>query len=255
MFGWTVLVVALFVAAIGAIVAAVIAARRSPSERPLVVIVTRLVALLYAGVALLAAGISVVATLVGDSVRATIPLQQFWPDTYPWVTLTPPPPASVVGGGILTAEVDIVGLGLDARLWLAGGHALQGITFTLIGLVVALLCHRMLAGSPFRPTLARSIMAVAATIAAGGIAWQICFGIGGSSASYQLLSLSGWASEGPSSEITNYLLEHFEATGLPQPTFLIDLGFWPLMLGLALAVIGVAFQHGARLQRDTEGLV
>ncbi|MBX3094863.1 MAG: hypothetical protein KF680_10070 [Cryobacterium sp.] len=255
MFGSTLMVTAFLVFAVGAAIAAIVATRWSKGEQGDIVVVTRFLAAIYAAISLVATVITVVTTLVSDVVRVTIPVQQFWPDVHPWVMLTPPPQASVVGGGISTADVDITGLGLDARLWLAGGHALQGMTFTLIALVVALLCHRMLAGSPFRATLARSIAIVAATIAAGGMAWQVCFGVGGSIASDQALTVSAWAADGVSSEAMNYLMEYFETTGLPQSAMLIDLGFWPLMLGLALAVIGLAFQHSARLQRDTEGLV
>lgn len=255
MFAGTLLITALLVLAVGAAIAAIIATKWSKGEKGDVVIVTRFIAIIYAAITFVATVITIVTTLVSEVVSVTIPVRQFWPDVHPWVTLTGAPDASIVGGGFSTATVDIIGLGLDARLWLAGGHALQGLTFTLIAVVVAMLSHRMLAGSPFRTALARSITVVAVVIAAGGMAWQLCFGIGGSIASEQALFVSGWTSGGPTSEITDYVLEHFESTGLPESTLMIDLGFWPLLLGLALAVIGLAFRHGERLQRDTEGLV
>lgn len=238
-----------------AIVVVVLSRRASSAGRPLMLVVTRFLALAYAGITLVGTIGVVIATLVSEAVEVALPVAQFWPEPFPWVTLDPAPAASVVGGGFATAEVVVAGLGADARLWLAAGHALQGVTFALIAGVIALLCHRMLRGSPFRPVLARSVMATAVTIAGGGLAWQLCFGIGGSIASHQVLGLTGWNASLPSEEIADYLFTRLGETGLPEATLAVSVEFWPLLLGLALAAVAIAFRRSERLQHDAEGLV
>lgn len=236
---------------------AVVLIRRKPGAPPFTLVVSRFVAIAYAALTLVFTVITVVTTLVSDAVDVTIPVGTFWPEPHPGVTIDQGPTASVISGGFASADVTVSGLGTDARLLLAGGHTLQGLTFTVIAIVVALLCHRLLNGMAFRPVLSRSINVAAATIAAGGILWQVCFWIGGSIASTQVLTVTGWQSHESQADDLGALTPDFDpfATGLPDPTFALSVEFWPLFLGLALAAVAAAFRYGERLQRDTEGLV
>lgn len=251
--------VAAIVVVVGVIATAFLLRRDSAepgrSHRPALLFIGRFLALLYAGVGLVGTIVNAVGTLVSDVVQVALPVQQFWPGVHPWVTLDPGPTASVVGGGFTTADVSVTGLGMDARLLLAAGNLVQGLTFVVIAAVVALLCHRLLGGSPFRPLLARAMTWAAATIAAGGVAWQILLQIGGSIASRQVLEVTAWGASVPTEEIADYLFTAVDTTGLPQPYPSFQLEFWPLLLGLALTTVAVAFRRSERLQRDTEGLV
>ncbi len=251
------LVVAL-VLILGLVVTVVIVRRNSdhadPGQRPVVLVVGRVLALLYAGVALIGTVIGTVATIISDTVQVSLPML-YQPATYPWVTLDPAPAASVVGGGTATADVVVAGLGMDARLLLAAGTLIQGITIVVIAGVVALLCHRLLAGSPFRPLLTRWIMRTSALIAVVGLVWQVCYGVGNSIASHQVLELSGWRADTPSEAISDYVFTVLPGSGPPDPTLAIQIDFWPLFLGLALAAVAIAFRYSERLQRDMEGLV
>jgi hypothetical protein len=224
------------------------------AHRPALLVVGRFLALLYAGVALLGTIINTIATLVNDAVQVSLPML-YVPATYPWITLDPAPAASVVGGNSATVDALVAGLGMDARLLLAAGGLIQGATFVVIAGVVALLCHRLLGGSPFRPLLARSVMRTAALIAVGGMVWQLCFGVGSSIASHQVFEPSGWSATTPSEVIGDYVFTVLPGSGLPAPALAIQVDFWPLFLGLALAAVALAFRYGERLQRDTEGLV
>lgn len=252
------LFVALFI--VVGLVATVLLIRKDTADpsrdhRPALLVVGRFLAILYAVLTLIGTGVNVVATLVSDAVQVALPVQQFWSGVYPWVTLDPKPAASVVGGGFRTADVLVTGLGTDARLLLAAGNLVQGLTLVVIATVVALLCHRLLGGSPFQPLLARSIMRTGALIAVGGIVWQLLFGIGASIASHQVLELTGWSASVPTEGSADYLFTALPDSGLPDPTLAVSVDFWPLFLGLALAAIAFAFRYGERLQRDTEGLV
>lgn len=226
-------------------------------DRPALLFVGRFLAFLYAGVGLIGTVVNAIAMLVNDAVQVALPVRQFWPETYPWITLDPAPAASVVGGGFTTADVLVTGLGTDARLLLAAGNVVQGLTFVVIAAVIGLLCHRLLGGSPFRPLLARSMTWAAVAISVGGLAWQVLLQVGGSIASRQVLGVTGWGADAPSTEMMDYISTHFDAfaTGLPQPYPGFQLEFWPLYLGLALAAVAIAFRQSERLQRDTEGLV
>lgn len=231
------------------------AAEPQLNDRPGVLVVGRFLSLVYAGLTLIGTAITVIGTLVGEAVAVTIPVQEFWPKPYPWVTLDPAPAASVVTGGFSTASVTVSGLGLDARLWLSAGHAVQGLSMIFIAIVVTLLCHRMLTGSPFRPVLAKATMAAALVISIGGLAWQILLGIGGSIASAQLLSISGWSAVLPTEKIADYVSTNFDTIGLPEWTVVVPFDFWPYLLGLVLAALALAFRKSERLQKDTEGLI
>lgn len=250
--------VAALVVILGLVVTVVIVRRDSaepgPGHRPIVLVVGRFLASLYAGVALIGTIISTVATITSESVQVSLPML-YLPATYPWITLDPAPAASVVGGGSATADVLVAGLGMDARLLLAAGTLIQGTTIVVIAGVVALLCHRLLAGSPFRPLLTRWIMRTAALIAVGGLVWQVCYGVGNSIASHQVLEPSSWRGDTPSEAISDYVFTVLPGSGLPGATLSIQIDFWPLFLGLALAAVAIAFRYSERLQRDTEGLV
>jgi hypothetical protein len=256
---WFVISVIVLIA--GTIVMVAILRKRAAASgrvgRPPVLVVGRIVGIAYAAIALIGTVVTVVVTLVNDSIAVALPVHEFWPGKYPWITMSPTPAASVVGGGFTRADVTVTGLGTDARLLLATGHAIQGVTVVLIAVVIALLCHRLLGGTPFRPILARSITVTAVAISAGGIAWQVFFGLGGMAASAQTLGTTGWDSKVPSIEIADYLDSVLEpsATGLPDPYLGMGIDFWPLFLGLALAALAIAFRYSERLQRDTEGLV
>ncbi|MBB5633332.1 hypothetical protein BKA04_001555 [Cryobacterium mesophilum] len=250
--------VAALVVILGLVVTVVIVRRNSAQagqdHRPAVLVVGQFLALLYAGVALVGTVVNTITTLVSDSVQVSLPML-YLPATFPWITLDPAPAASVVGGGTATTDVLVAGLGMDARLLLAAGTLIQGITIVVIAGVVALLCHRLLAGSPFRPLLTRWIMRTAALIAVGGLVWQVCYGVGNSIASHQLLAPTGWRGDTPSEAISDYVFTVLPGSGLPAPTLAVQIDFWPLFLGLALAAVAIAFRYSERLQRDTEGLV
>ncbi len=68
-------------------------------------------ALLYAALVIIFTVVNTILTLVNDTVTVALPVEQFWPETYPWIGLSPAPPASVVGGGFTTADVMVEGLG------------------------------------------------------------------------------------------------------------------------------------------------
>lgn len=208
--------------------------------------VTRAAAAVFATIALIATVVSVVDALATDTVAVDVPTQTFWPTLPAEVTATPGSDARVVGGGFTRASLEVTGLSLTARLFLAAGYLLQGLTLVLLAAAVALLAHRLLAGDPFRPTMSRTVMVAATAMVVGGFLWQVCLGIGQSIASREALFISGWGWKEPQADPTALL---------PEPTVMFTIDFWPIATGLALAAVAAAFRYGERLQRDTTGLI
>jgi hypothetical protein len=173
---------------------------------------------------------------------------------FPWVTEFEVE-ASAVGPAQAQLDVLVEGLGLDARLWLAAGQLTQGATLTILATIFAMLCHRLLDGSPFRPTITRAVSVSAVVIGVGGIAWQILYAVANGIAARQALQVNSWSGGAPNPEIADYLFRTDIGMGIPEPSPHFTIDFWPLYFALILAALAFAFRYGERLQRDTEGLV
>lgn len=231
-------------------------AASTPRERSALLVGTRFLATAWALMAAAGTVTIVAQTLTAQAVAITIPVSLFWPGMFPGTTVFEGPTATVEGGGFSNAEVMAVGLDQSTRLLLAGGQTLQGITSIVIALAVAVLCHRMLDGRPFRPILARSVIVAAVTIIVCSIGWQYLFQAAGEAASTQILHVPNWTNETVSYEQAEALTgPNPTPPGLPLPSGGIHFDFTPVFIGLALLVIAVAFRRSERMQRDTDGLV
>ncbi|WP_405215991.1 hypothetical protein [Agrococcus sp. Ld7] len=203
----------------------------------------------YAALAAIGTLWSTIATLAASQVQVALPVRTFWPSPLPGVTDISGPTASVVSGGFSVAAVEVTGLDLTARAFLAGGIIVQGATLVVIGIVVALLCRRLLTDAPFAASLTRSLRLAAGTLALGGIVWQALTAIGSTLAANQVLRIDSWAFTGdvPAGGVAD--------TGLPEPSLAFTIEFWPILIALALVAVAAAFRTGERMQRETAGLV
>jgi len=210
--------------------------------------VVRIGALLYGAVMVIVTAVGVIGNLTSDIVQVTLPTQEFWPVLPDGVEWTPASGAALVGGGFLQAEASVEGLGMNVRTMLAAGVLVQGLTQLAVTAAVYLLATRLLAGEPFQPAMSHAISLTAAALIAGGLLWQVLFGVGEFIAARQVLEAGGWA-------WTEDLGLEDPSVLLPQPRLALTIEFWPIFTGLALAAVAAAFRHGERLQRDTVGLV
>jgi hypothetical protein len=227
--------------------------------------ITQIGAALYATITAIGTVVTVVGVFVSDAVQLSMPVATFWPKLLPSVHVTEGPTAQVTGGGFESAQVTVAGLGMDTKLWLASGHLVQGLTYVVLGITIALLCSRLLGGNPFRHAMSKAFSFAAAAIVVGGLGWQVCFAVGGWKASLQTLTVTAWnindrdvGADGALDEI-----------GWPHPGGGLSVDFWPIFIALALVAVAVAFRYGEKLQidkarlvrdkkrleRDTEGLV
>jgi len=137
---------------------------------------------------------------------------------------------------------------MNVRTLLAAGVLVQGLTQLAVTAAVHLLATRLLSGEPFQPAMSRAISLTAAALIAGGLLWQVLFGVGEFMAARQVLEAGGW------SWPADLGLED-PSVLLPQPRLGLTIEFWPIFTGMALAAVAAAFRHGERLQRETAGLV
>ena len=225
----------------------VTAPRRDSS--PIVVYVTFALASIVALVSATLALAAFLSPLISDDVRVNMPTQSFWPPLLPTVVLQPPPAAHVSSGGYEVAPVTVAGLSMDARVQLAFGGALQGLTFAALAAVLAVICIQLLRGAPFQRIVVRALNLSAAIVIIGGLGSQLLLGFGGVAASMQVLTVDAWQADRAIVGIG----QDFIGWPYPQTEFHVD--FWPIFVGLALLALAAVFHAGARLQRDTEGLV
>lgn len=141
--------------------------------------------------------------------------------------------ATIVSGAYESAVVTVA----HASTGLAVVSTISSIAGTLtqvtLAAVIALLAWRILQGSPFRRSVATAVTVGGAILSIGGMLSQGARALGGGLAATEL-NRSG------------------------------SFGFWPLagrfdptlvVIGVVLLLVGLTFEYGERLQRDTDGLV
>lgn len=212
-------------------------------------------ALVYAAVVVVST-IAIVATfIVGRTGDVVLPLRLqpiVVPDGVEFLT---GPSAQLTGGGISEAAVTVADLSLVSALVLGLGHLVQGATFAFVAVTIALLARNLLAGRPFQSVVGRAIGLSGVVIGVGGILWQVLIGIGSQMAAEEALFVAGWSGEGASTA-------DLASRGWPEAGFSLEVEFWPIMMGLALAALAAVFRAGDRmsrrtveLEKETEGLV
>ncbi|MFC7401397.1 hypothetical protein [Citricoccus sp. GCM10030269] len=212
--------------------------------------VTRGVAVVWAVVSLSGALVDALGKLYASTVNVHLPVETFWPEL-PAAAQVSGATAHVVTGGFSQATVDVTGLEMPTRIWLASGDVLQGATNVAIGVVVAMLCTSLLRRNPFHLALIRGLNVTAMAVMVGGIGWQVCDAVAGGLASAKVLGIDGGIIQ--TDQVNWDDINH--VIGLPKPGYDWSVDFWPIWAGLALLAVSAAFRYGQRLQRDTVGLI
>ncbi|MDQ1547929.1 MAG: hypothetical protein QOH69_2833 [Actinomycetota bacterium] len=131
-----------------------------------------------------------------------------------------------------TASVSVHGLSAGV-VALATAAAIATVLIQVsLSALIALLAWRLLRGGLFRRSIARAISAAGLVVATGGMISQVGTGLAAGAAASEL---NGGGN-----------------------------GFWPLagrfdptlvVFGIVLLLVGLAFEYGTRLQKDSDGLV
>jgi hypothetical protein len=160
--------------------------------RPLSLRITLWGAIVYAAATVIGTLDVLGQLILSNAINVQLPVETFWPELTKSVKLDPVPVAKVVSGGFTQANVMMSGIGVDAKLWLAAGHLLEGASYLAISVAIAVLCSRLLKGDPFGPILTRTITRAGVAILIGGLGWQVCYSIGSWKASIEALTLTGY---------------------------------------------------------------
>ena len=247
---WFAISLGVAVVVLGSIIVFAVAQPRRPrtADEASTVTVTYWVAVAWATMSVIGAIASVLAALMQPEVTITVPVQEFWP-ALPTGTLVEGTTASRAGGGFTSAEVNVAGLSVGARvLWAVS----QGVAWLLPAAIAGLLavaCRQLRTGRAFAPVVSKMAMITAVVVAVGGLTMQITGDIAGNLAAVEVLQWTG-AQYPDVAGIEDELQAWW-----PQPGFGVTFPFWPLAAGLGFAALAAVFRAGSRLQHDTEGLV
>lgn len=141
--------------------------------------------------------------------------------------------AKIVSGSYETASLVVSHLSGGAVALATTSSIANTLTQVTFALLVAILAWRLLHGQPFRRSLSLTVTLGGGILLLGGMLAQ---GAGGLATGIAALELNGAARHGL-----------WPLAGRFDPTV--------LGVGVALMLIGLAFEYGERMQRDTEGLV
>ena len=188
------------------------------------------IALVYAAVAVAGGVVAVAESLGGESLEMTLPASASLPTAVlgdPEATGQP----RVLSGQFTHASASIADLGLAPRVLHAAGSGILSLTAVTVALALAYLCWTLYKRRPFLAATTRAIEVAAAALLVGGFAGPA------------LLGFSAWTA--------------IDQLGLDQDLLPLSLqiDLMPVVAGVALAIVAMAFQLGERMQRDTEGLV
>jgi hypothetical protein len=166
------------------------------------------------------------------------------------------PDAVILSGGADRATLTIKGLSWESRIWLAIEVLLQSAVAVVLALVVKRLAANMRAERPFSG-LARPMLVSAYVLFVGAGLWSIAGSIGAYMAGREALQIHGWS--GPDSVFGSVPWDGWEALsyfGWPEAgDWSVTFSAVPFACAFVLALVGLAFRAGERMQADSEGLV
>ncbi|HWK78842.1 MULTISPECIES: hypothetical protein [unclassified Microbacterium] len=229
------------------VIAAVVILRRrnrvEPRDRaPGIIYLTQLVGVVAAGWgAVVAINQSVLAFQPLTAVHALASVAPFQPwDVRGFPREWDSPETYLMFVDIDQVRVAVAQADVWVRLLQAVGNVLMQVPTITIGVFVVILCGRIIHGVPFAATLVKLSWIGAGVFVLTGFAGQLLSGL----AAFQLANVA-----------FEFVRAEHPVAELPTPIWPGPLDWWPLWGALALAVLAVLIRHGARLQKDTEGLV
>ncbi|WP_167042496.1 hypothetical protein [Salinibacterium sp. ZJ454] len=185
-------------------------------------------------------GVMIVAALLGVAMLAIGVFGVIHASTADVVTLPQPVAAEIavepksgtttlIEGTYRMADVAVAGLDAAPRALLAVSHGFSTIMYVAVSAAVIVLCIGLLRGRPFMPVIRRTVIATSGALIIGGMLST---------------GLLGFAT-----------MEVADALNRPEFPLMANLDFTAPLVGVALALVALAFSVGEKLQRDTDGLV
>lgn len=228
-----------------AVIAAIVAlmvwdARRRKSPSVLLDVIAAM-ARVWVAIVLLGAGLLIIRGFTTAPYDiAAMPISQAWPTSLPCQTSGE---ASVGAAELCHAATDsaratITGLSGGLRALLVAGDVLSLLVAGVPGFVIAVLSQRAIAGPAFATRTSRWLLGSAIVVLIAGTLGPLLTDIGAALVAQEVLPAAGT-----------------DTAVTAGRTFAIAPPLWPLGVALGLAALSVIFRQGARLQRETEGLV
>jgi hypothetical protein len=208
-------------------------------------------------IAIIAGAVTIGQSLGVNQTTVAVPLAVHTPDVkVPGVELLKPD-AVILSGGADRATLTIKGLSWESRIWLAIEVLLQCAVAVVLALVVKRLAVNMRAERPFSG-LARPMLLSAYVLFVGAGLWSIAGSIGAYMAGREALQIRGWS--GPDSVFgVSFPVDSWTALsylGWPEAgDWSVTFSAIPFAVAFVLALLGLVFRAGERLQIDTAGLV
>lgn len=231
-------------AMVSAVMAAVI---HSGSRLPKIAEVLGYVVVVVTTLSALASGYPLID---GGPVTVTAPVTPMKPYVAEGIVLDHGPLATIVSGGFDRVTVTATGLGIGARLALLASLLVVAATTVAVSAVFIRLARSLRTGDPFAVG-SRALLATAWIVLIGGAVGALLGDLGGAFASRDLFEYYGatlpatWSS-------TDEIVDH----GWPESAMLtFTIPWWPLGVGLILALLAAVFRYGEKLRRDAEGLI
>lgn len=215
-------------------------ARRRKAPSVLLDVIAAMARVWVAIVLLGAAVVLVRGSVSGSYDLSAMPVSLTWPANLP----------CEAGGYQATGAVELYCASTDSvratvmnldgglRALLTAGDVLSLLVAGVPGLVVAVLCQRALAGAPFAARTSRWLLISAIIVLVAGTLGALLTDVGSALVAQQVLPAPG-----------------ADAAVTAGRSFTIAPPVWPLGVALGLGALSVIFRQGARLQRETEGLV
>lgn len=228
-----------------AVIAAIVAlmvwdARRRKSPSVLLDVIAAM-ARVWVAIVLLGAGLLIIRGFTTAPYDiAAMPISPAWPTSLPCQTsgYEPTGATELYCASADTAHATVSGLDGGLRALLTAGDLLSLLVLGVPGIVIAVLSQRAVVGAAFAARTSRWLLISAIIVLVAGTLGPMLTDIGAALVAQQVL---------PPADANVAV-----AAGR---TFSIAPPLWPLGVALGLAALSVIFRQGARLQRETEGLV
>lgn len=224
-------------AVIGFIASIVVVRARRRGSTTVALDVTAALSSGWIALSVIGIGFAVYSILLAPVVLVDAPATTAWPDTGGCDALSP---GSVDGptlvcGSVNGARLEVAGLPAGIRALLFIAQTLLLALATVPAVALRAIAVRAAAGTPFDRRVAQTLWASAMIVLVAGLAQDLTGSIARTLTAQAVLPEEG-ALSAPSA---------FELT----------VPVWPFAAAVALAALAAVFRHGARLQRETEGLV
>ena len=229
-----------FLLALAAIIGVVVWLARRRGSTTVALDVALVVAAAWTAIGLLGTIFTLAQTVGAGSIYVTgLPVSMSWPTALPCFApeATLPSGTYIECASMSEANAWIAGLPIAPRIVIAAGQLASAALAILPGALVAVVCFQTLRGRPFASVVTRALFVSAGVVIVAGLASDVLSGVGRGLAAQAVLPTG------------------VDAPLISGAPFQISVQLWPIGAALALAALAMIFRYGARLQRDTEGLV